>query len=500
MGAKTLQEELFGQTDAGVVFFEKLERFYGQRDSANLADILEVYLLCLLLGFEGRYSGALRAELDNIVEKVKRRIDDIRGDNSRLSPSCELPDEPALASAPSAGIESLPHCRAGRCVIHPDSLPALALEPLAAAVQRYGQGWCSCVFRGAAVSIKALLFGLFLYVCLVWVAVAYWHSGLGHRPVLDRDRPDRAPGLSDSCRGSPGGGGCGRPARPLVRRPRRPAAAPVVTRTTPRSPRCWKKPTRRWPKHPAIAPERGKMPLCELPVYLLIGPEGSGKTSTFINSSVEPQLLAGQVTASGPVVPTRLCNIWLAGKAIFVELSGRTFSGDLGRWRELLGVLRGKANVPLWRRLWGTAVQQLELARRDRILRGQGIHRGVGRPATAGAAGARLAGTAARDRGGFRRRIPGLPGHHQMRWHSVFPGVLPPSAGNGGGPGSRLHATLEPGRRVASRRSVRRGRGQAPHRIFPVRCIIGLRRAASFTWRTSPTRRSAPRSTSFPAN
>jgi type VI secretion system protein ImpK len=98
---KTLQEEVFGQTDAGVVFFEKLEHFYGRRDSAQLADILEVYLLCLLLGFEGRYSGALRAELDNIVEKVKRRIDDIRGSDSRLSPSCQLPDEPALPRPPS---------------------------------------------------------------------------------------------------------------------------------------------------------------------------------------------------------------------------------------------------------------------------------------------------------------------------------------------------------------------------------------------------------------
>ena len=39
---KTLQEELFGQTDAGVVFFEKLERFRSRRDSKRLADILEV--------------------------------------------------------------------------------------------------------------------------------------------------------------------------------------------------------------------------------------------------------------------------------------------------------------------------------------------------------------------------------------------------------------------------------------------------------------------------
>jgi len=61
----------------GVVFFEKLERFCSRRDSEQLADILEVYLLCLLLGFEGRYSGSLRGELDSIAEKVRRRIDSI---------------------------------------------------------------------------------------------------------------------------------------------------------------------------------------------------------------------------------------------------------------------------------------------------------------------------------------------------------------------------------------------------------------------------------------
>ena len=32
---KTLQEELFGQTDAGLVFFEKLERFRSRRDSSS---------------------------------------------------------------------------------------------------------------------------------------------------------------------------------------------------------------------------------------------------------------------------------------------------------------------------------------------------------------------------------------------------------------------------------------------------------------------------------
>lgn len=105
-------------------------------------------------------------------------------------------------------------------------------------------------------------------------------------------------------------------------------------------------------KAPAYA-GAGRTPLTELPWYLLIGPEGSGKTSTFLNSGLEPVLLAGQVAGSAPVVSTKLCNLWLARNAIFVEISGRAFGGDMSRWTQLLRVLRGQSQVPLWRRLWG---------------------------------------------------------------------------------------------------------------------------------------------------
>ena len=97
---KTLQEELFGQRDAGVVFFEKLEDFRSRRDSEQLAGILEVYLLCLLLGFEGRYSGGLRSELDGITERVRKRIEDIRALRRQISPSGNLPPETAEAPPP----------------------------------------------------------------------------------------------------------------------------------------------------------------------------------------------------------------------------------------------------------------------------------------------------------------------------------------------------------------------------------------------------------------
>jgi type VI secretion system protein ImpK len=95
---QTLQEELFGQSDAGVVFFEKLERLRSRRDSRHLGDVLEVYLLCLLLGFEGRFSGGLRGELYSITDRVRSRIEDIRGRSFRLSPA-GLPEQSGVVQS-----------------------------------------------------------------------------------------------------------------------------------------------------------------------------------------------------------------------------------------------------------------------------------------------------------------------------------------------------------------------------------------------------------------
>jgi type VI secretion system protein ImpL len=103
-------------------------------------------------------------------------------------------------------------------------------------------------------------------------------------------------------------------------------------------------------KAPSFAGRRDGALLSTMPLYLLIGPEGSGKTSTFLNSGLEPQLLAGQGTT--PVSPTRLCNLWMAKDAIFAEIGGRMFGGDLGRWSQLLTALRPQAAIPFWRRLW----------------------------------------------------------------------------------------------------------------------------------------------------
>jgi type VI secretion system protein ImpK len=92
---KTLNVELFGQAIAGNVFFDKLNDVEHRRDSLHLADLLEVYLLCLLLGFEGRYAPPLKSEAHRIIDRLRGRIESIRGISYKLSPPLEFSAEPA---------------------------------------------------------------------------------------------------------------------------------------------------------------------------------------------------------------------------------------------------------------------------------------------------------------------------------------------------------------------------------------------------------------------
>jgi type VI secretion system protein ImpK len=53
---KPLQMEHFGSFAAGEQFFQRLDQIRGVQD-AQRADVLEVYTLCLWLGFKGKYGG-----------------------------------------------------------------------------------------------------------------------------------------------------------------------------------------------------------------------------------------------------------------------------------------------------------------------------------------------------------------------------------------------------------------------------------------------------------
>ncbi|MBN1566678.1 MAG: DotU family type IV/VI secretion system protein [Acidobacteria bacterium] len=90
---RPLQEELFGHHIAGEIFFKNLQELLGKSDSQDLADLLEVYLICLLLGFAGRYSLGDRGELRSFTNAAEEKIRRIRGGTAMLSPAWELPPE-----------------------------------------------------------------------------------------------------------------------------------------------------------------------------------------------------------------------------------------------------------------------------------------------------------------------------------------------------------------------------------------------------------------------
>jgi type VI secretion system protein ImpK len=96
---RPLQEEVFGEHMAGEVFFENVRALLARSDSEELADVLEVYLLCLLLGFQGRYGGGGGGELASVKTMLADRITRIRGVEGDLSPAWALPADEEVPRA-----------------------------------------------------------------------------------------------------------------------------------------------------------------------------------------------------------------------------------------------------------------------------------------------------------------------------------------------------------------------------------------------------------------
>lgn len=94
-----MQEEYFGHHVAGEIFFQHLQKLLTMNDSQSLADLLEVFHLCLLLGFLGRYSLGNRGDLQPILHATAEKIHRIRRTNIAISLHGNLP--PAGAAAPS---------------------------------------------------------------------------------------------------------------------------------------------------------------------------------------------------------------------------------------------------------------------------------------------------------------------------------------------------------------------------------------------------------------
>lgn len=108
---KPMQEEMFGHARAGEVFFENLRNLLARQDSHETADCLEVYVLCMLLGFKGQYAlssggtdylssqaggnrGASRpsGEVQTLVRQSREKINRIRGQAAFLPDGAPSPE------------------------------------------------------------------------------------------------------------------------------------------------------------------------------------------------------------------------------------------------------------------------------------------------------------------------------------------------------------------------------------------------------------------------
>jgi type VI secretion system protein ImpK len=86
-----LQAEMFGHQLAGEIFFQELQKALNRSDSHELSDLLEVYSLCLLLGFKGRYAAGGAGDLRSMMMAAREKIRRIRGSSAMLSPRGMIP-------------------------------------------------------------------------------------------------------------------------------------------------------------------------------------------------------------------------------------------------------------------------------------------------------------------------------------------------------------------------------------------------------------------------
>ena len=90
-----LQMRYFNENTAGEGFFARLEQL---RRGRGRSEALEVYFLCLVLGFEGRYRLSPGGELGKLIQELQRDVAEGEPAGGALSPHGERPD---AAAAPA---------------------------------------------------------------------------------------------------------------------------------------------------------------------------------------------------------------------------------------------------------------------------------------------------------------------------------------------------------------------------------------------------------------
>lgn len=87
---RPLQAELYNHQLAGEIFYQELQKILKRSDSTQTADLLEVYCLCLLLGFKGQYGS--EGEVRSLTHQAQEKIRRVRG-TPDLSPRGGIPPD-----------------------------------------------------------------------------------------------------------------------------------------------------------------------------------------------------------------------------------------------------------------------------------------------------------------------------------------------------------------------------------------------------------------------
>jgi type VI secretion system protein ImpK len=90
-----LQAELFGEQTSGEIFFQCIDRLVARSDSVQDADVLEVFGLCLLLGYRGRYGARGEEGVRPVVTAITEKVQRIRGP-SLMAPDWAPPPDTVL--------------------------------------------------------------------------------------------------------------------------------------------------------------------------------------------------------------------------------------------------------------------------------------------------------------------------------------------------------------------------------------------------------------------
>jgi len=100
----------------------------------------------------------------------------------------------------------------------------------------------------------------------------------------------------------------------------------------------------------AAAQRTGPKSLDALPLLYIVGDGNSGKTTTILKSSLDPELLAGQVYRDQDIVPTAVINLWYSQQCALVE-AGAALREDPRLWSRVIKRTRPRA----YRSLFGKA-------------------------------------------------------------------------------------------------------------------------------------------------